>query len=98
MIVLYRNDKNEIFELSPLDFVDGLSLGFEKLTLEEVEEYLNPGTTQEQMLDAQIIKAKQYLSDTDHKFYNGYVPKPGEDCEAIKAIRDEKREFIRANE
>ena len=41
---------------------------------------------------------KEYLDKTDHKFFNGYKPKEGEDLVAIEATRDEYREFIRANE
>ena len=40
----------------------------------------------------------EYLDKTDHKFFNGYKPKEGEDLVAIEAKRDEYREFIRANE
>lgn len=52
---------------------------------------------QEQDLLAEINKAKQYLADTDHKFYNGYKPKIDEDLVAIELERDTAREFIRAN-
>lgn len=52
---------------------------------------------QEQELIAEINKAKQYLADTDHKFYNGYKPKIDEDLVAIELERDTAREFIRAN-
>ena len=49
-------------------------------------------------IQAKISEYKAYLSNTDHKFLNGYVAKPDEDLTAIKALRDEKREFIRLNE
>ena len=51
-----------------------------------------------QELQIKINEAKQYLSKTDHKFYNGYKPKEGEDLVEIERLRDEAREFIRANE
>ena len=51
----------------------------------------------EQDLISEINKAKQYLADTDHKFYNGYKPKENEDLSAIELSRDEAREFIRLN-
>lgn len=54
--------------------------------------------TPEQILAQQIAEAKQYLAKTDHKFYNGYKPKDGEDLVEIERLRDEAREFIRANE
>lgn len=41
---------------------------------------------------------KDYLNKTDHKFFNGYKSKEGEDLAAIETIRDEYREFIRLNE
>ena len=40
---------------------------------------------------------KDYLVDTDHKFYGDYEPKADEDLEAIRAKRSEARAFIRAN-
>lgn len=49
-------------------------------------------------LETKIAEAKQYLEKTDHKFYNGYKPKEGEDLVGIERLRDEAREFIRANE
>lgn len=52
---------------------------------------------QEQDLIAEVNKAKAYLVDTDHKFYNGYKPKENEDLVAIELSRDEAREFIRLN-
>lgn len=54
--------------------------------------------TPEQILAQQIAEAKQYLEKTDHKFYNAYKPKEGEDLVEIERLRDEAREFIRANE
>lgn len=53
---------------------------------------------QKQELQIKINEAKQYLASTDHKFYNGYKPKDGEDLVEIERLRDESREFIRANE
>ena len=49
-------------------------------------------------LEIKIAEAQQYLDKTDHKFYNGYKPKEGEDLVEIERLRDEAREFIRANE
>lgn len=53
---------------------------------------------QKQELQIKINEAKEYLASTDHKFYNGYKPKEGEDLVEIERLRDEAREFIRANE
>lgn len=53
---------------------------------------------QKQELQIKINEAKEYLNKTDHKFYNGYKPKEGEDLVEIERLRDEAREFIRANE
>lgn len=52
---------------------------------------------QKQELQVKINEAKQYLDKTDHKFYNGYKPKESEDLVEIERLRDEAREFIRAN-
>ena len=41
---------------------------------------------------------KDYLDDTDYKFFNGYKPKEGEDLVEIERLRDEARDFIRSNE
>lgn len=45
----------------------------------------------------QIRIYKEYLNNTDFKMLTGYVPKEGEDLEAIKAKRDLAREYIRQN-
>lgn len=52
----------------------------------------------QQELQIKINEAQQYLDKTDHKFYNGYKPKEGEYLVEIERLRDEAREFIRANE
>lgn len=49
-------------------------------------------------LEIKIAESKQYLTSTDYKFYNGYKPKEGEDLVEIERLRNEAREFIRANE
>lgn len=54
--------------------------------------------TPEQELQQQIAEANLYLKKTDHKFYNRYKPKEGEDLVEIERLRDEARDFIRANE
>ena len=75
---------------------------------ELIKQWLEEGNTpelefteeeiQKQELQDKINEAKQYLAKTDHKFYNGYKPKEGEDLVEIERLRDEAREFIRANE
>ena len=72
--------------------IDGENITFEKVDLRTPEEI------KEQVLQQQIAEAQQYLDKTDHKFYNGYKPKEGEDLVEIERLRDEAREFIRANE
>lgn len=52
----------------------------------------------QQVINAKVQEAKQYLQSTDHKFYLGYKPKDGEDLVAIEVKRDEAREYIRMNE
>lgn len=71
--------------------IDGKNISFEKVDWRTSEEI------QEQELQQQIAEAKQYLNKTDHKFYNGYKPKADEDIVEIERLRDEARDFIRAN-
>ena len=40
---------------------------------------------------------KDYLEDTDHKFYGDYEPKVDEDLELVRTKRSEARAFVRAN-
>ena len=49
-------------------------------------------------LSKKLQDAKEYLTNTDHKFLNGYIPKDGEDLNAIETTRNSYREFIRLNE
>ena len=63
---------------------------------QEFQDAMNDLKAKEE-LDSKIQEAKQYLISTDHKFFNGYKPKPDEDLVAIEAKRDEAREFIRNN-
>lgn len=63
-----------------------------------VKDFRTDEEIQEQELQIKINEAKEYLASTDHKFYNGYKQKEGEDLVEIERLRDEAREFIRANE
>lgn len=45
-----------------------------------------------------VSEARAYLISTDHKFFNKYKPKDGEDLDAIEAKRDEARQLIRSAE
>ena len=65
------------------------------LIIKTIEEKQNEIAQQE--LQIKINEAKQYLAKTDHKFYNGYKPKADEDLVEIERLRDEARDFIRAN-
>lgn len=69
----------------------------DKAEFDEIVKGINTPTP-EQILQQQIAEAKAYLQETDHKFINGYVPRPDEDLDAILAERNAKREFIRKNE
>ena len=79
----------------------------EVVTEDEVVKYsykqLFTTETNEEKLEAIKIQMlvrvyKDYLVDTDHKFYGDYEPKVGEDLEVIRAKRSEARTFIRTNE
>ena len=50
-----------------------------------------------QEIKTQIAESKQYLVDTDHKFYADYEPKVDEDLELVRTKRSEARAFVRAN-
>ena len=48
-------------------------------------------------LQHRINESLAYLNKTDKKFFIGYKPKEDEDLVLIEKLRDEAREFIRAN-
>ena len=95
MNTLYKDKNGNIYSVSPIQQPKEVWV---KLTKKEIEAHLNPKPTSDQVLASQMEEAQTYLDRTDHKFYIGYVPKTDEDCAVIQALRDEKREFIRANE
>lgn len=71
--------------------INGKNISFEKVDWRTSEEI----KTAE--LNTQIAEAKQYLVDTDHKFYGDYEPKVDEDLELMRTKRSEARAFVRAN-
>lgn len=86
---------NEAFTLKkPLEYKEGFDVLFNEH--KDDWEYSNKFRYNE--LGVKLAEAKEYLAKTDHKFYNGYKPKEGEDLVEIERLRDEAREFIRANE
>lgn len=85
----------EAFTLKkPIEYKEGFDVIFNEHS--DDWEYSNKFKFSE--LGTKLAEAKQYLAKTDHKFYNGYKPKEGEDLVEIERLRDEAREFIRANE
>lgn len=98
---------------TPLDIALGMSLKlikqeYTEYTYDNLVEYYKASNVSDydllvqEYIDSQefqikINEAKQYLSKTDHKFFNGYKPKVDEDLVEIKILRDEARDFIRAN-
>ena len=94
---LFHKD-GQVISYSPLQIQQGYDKGLKELTDNEVEEFINPPKTAEQITMEKIIEYKQYLTNTDHKFLNGYKSKEGEDLDALEIERDYKREFIRLNE
>lgn len=70
-----------------------------KIRVDEV--FATPLTEEEQAkvgLKAKLREAVEYLAKTDYKDLPRYVPKMGEDMDTIYRLRDEAREFIRAND
>ena len=95
----YINENKEIFGFESDGSQDELiTKDMTPITLEEIQS-INKAKENEyrETLEYKIQEAKQYLSKTDHKFYNGYKPKADEDLVEIERLRDEAREFIRAN-
>ena len=90
----------KFYKLNPLQVGSGTIIpeGFIEYT-EEPQELLEALAVEKeaQDLQAKVNEAQQYLTSTDHKFFNGYKPKPDEDLIAIEAKRDEAREFIRVS-
>ena len=90
----------KFYKLNPLQVGSGTIIpeGFIEYT-EEPQELLDALAVEKEAQDLQtkVNEAQQYLTSTDHKFFNGYKPKPDEDLIAIEAKRDEAREFIRNN-
>lgn len=70
-----------------------MTLGDREATIEEIEAY---ETKKE--LAFKVNESKSYLANTDYKDLPRYVPKADEDIETIYRLRDEAREFIRAND
>ena len=77
-----------------IDLYQGdMQIGDREATIEEVEDY-----KAKKELAFKVNEAKAYLASTDYKDLPRYVPKADEDIEAIYRLRDEAREFIRAND
>ena len=72
--------------------IDGENVSFDKV------DWRTPEEIKTAELNTQIAEAKQYLVDTDHKFYGDYEPKVDEDLELVRTKRSEARAFVRANE
>lgn len=96
-----KGDIDLNIEVSNAKWVEGQS--FNKIIIDgdnvtfDIVDWRTSEEIQEQELQQQISEAKQYLDKTNHKFYNGYKRKEGEDLVEIERLRDEAREFIRAN-
>ena len=98
----YFYEKNgQVGSYNPLQIQQGLAKGLKELTEKEVEAFLNPPKTEEELFQEQINEYKAYLSNTDHKFYGDYELKSDEtpeDLENIRVQRSIARTFIRNNE
>lgn len=93
----FKNKDGIVFEFSPLQIKQGLAQEFIALTEEEVEAFLNPVPTEEEILKQKLAEADTYLRSTDYyyaRFSEIDEPVPQE----VVDKRIEAREFIRANE
>lgn len=82
----YTNNRTEIYK-------GDIQIGDREATIEEVKAY-----DAKKELAFKVNEAKTYLSSTDHKDLPRYVPKADENMDTIYRLRDEAREFIRAND
>lgn len=85
-----------VVHLDELEIIDGegnVSYSYSGVIIENGKQYDKEGL----VVSAKLFVNEEYLSNTDYKFLNGYVPKDDEDLKAIEAKRNEAREFIRAN-
>ena len=82
----YKDNDNNVYDY----FEDG----FIEITNEEWQSIVNARVEKFNL----ISEYKKFLSETDYKDLPNYVPKDGEDLNAIIADRNTKREFIRNNE
>lgn len=82
----YTNNGTDLYQ-------GDMQIGDREATIEEVEAY-----EAKKELAFKVNEAKAYLANTDYKDLPRYVPKANEDIEAIYRLRDEAREFIRAND
>lgn len=93
----FKNKLGEIFILNEMNIANGMSDGLTILTDEEVEEFLNPVLTEEEILRQKLAEADTYLKSTD--FYYARFSEIDEPVpEAIATKRIESRNFIRENE
>lgn len=93
----FKNENNQIFAYDDEQIKQGYGKDLTPIT-EAEKDAINKAKEDEYRAtpEYKIQEAKQYLADTDHKFYNGYKPKEGEDLVEIERLRDEAREFLRA--
>ena len=71
-----------------------------KILIKQVQDSFIYPTVEEiakEEIKNKIAEALAYLNKTDKKFFIGYKPKPDEDLVLIEKLRDEARDFIRAN-
>ena len=95
----YINKNKEVFGFESDGSQDHLiTEDMKPISLEEIEA-INKAKEDEykNSIEFKINEAKQYLEDTDHKFYGDYEPKVDEDLESVRTKRSEARAFVRAN-
>ena len=89
--MLYQDKNNQVSFFTELDEINGfIPNDMKKLSEAQLKAYSNKpefgiwngnswDINEVVKLIYQINEAQQYLNKTDHKFYNGYKPKEGED-------------------
>lgn len=92
----YKDINNEVYAYEEDGSQDDLIGDKVLMTAEEVEAYINPPKTPEQILAEQRAEALKYLADTDYlytRFLEIGEPVP----EDVVLKRKEARDFLRAN-
>lgn len=91
----YKDSQNNVYayDKSQIDLVVDKT----PMTVEEVEAHINPVQTELELTAQKVQEVIAFLIATNHKDFPRYIPKEGEDMEALYTKREEALLFIREN-